>query len=173
MTEVFRGVIDGERWEVIFGGLYAVSDHGRLMRTAAASGTTPGKILTPGTNRRGYHYFNLHLGQQPLTREVHVLVAMAFIGDRAGSLIVNHKDCVKLNNHWTNLEYITQRENVHHAFHNVPSMLKLSESQIGEIRRKFTCGVSDQAIAAEYGCSRRHINGIRRGENRMQAWGQP
>lgn len=45
---------------------------------------------------------------------VHRIVADAFIGP--SDLQVNHKDGVKTNNHWKNLEYATNQQNVQHAY---------------------------------------------------------
>lgn len=52
-------------------------------------------------------------------RFVHTIVALAFLGKKPRSkqaIIVNHKNGYKHDNRVSNLEYITQRENVKHAF---------------------------------------------------------
>lgn len=47
---------------------------------------------------------------------IHRLVALHFIeNDDPNKTIVNHKDSNRLNNHYTNLEWVTYKENADHA----------------------------------------------------------
>lgn len=46
---------------------------------------------------------------------IHRLVAEYFLEPIEGKNIVNHIDCNKENNHYTNLEWCTQKENVEYA----------------------------------------------------------
>lgn len=48
--------------------------------------------------------------------KVHNLVAMAFLGGRPEGFQVNHIDGNKENNKASNLEYVSQKENLRHAF---------------------------------------------------------
>lgn len=53
------------------------------------------------------------------TRYVHMVVAAAFLGKKPKSkerIIINHKNGIKHDNRASNLEYITQRANVQHAY---------------------------------------------------------
>lgn len=80
--------------------------------------------MKPAVNNRGYQVV---YANGP--KFVHRIIACAFVqGDH--SLQVNHKDGVKLNNHYTNLEWVTCSENLRHAV-----KLKLNP-QAGETHKK-------------------------------------
>lgn len=84
-------------------------------------------------------------------------MAMTFLGcpeDRA--LQVNHKDGNKLNNHPSNLEWVTQRENLGHAWeHGLRQRperpKKITEEQAREIYTRALSGTETlKQIAADY-----------------------
>lgn len=67
----------------------------------------------------GYATCLLSINKKYKHHSVHVLVAKHFIGPKPGEKYqVNHKDGNKLNNHVTNLEWVTPSENLKHAFKN-------------------------------------------------------
>jgi hypothetical protein len=105
-----------EVWKPIkeFEGYYEVSDLGRVRRMAAYRATYVGKILKASL-RVGYPFVRLSRANQIKQYHVHQLVAEAFIGDRPAGLVINHIDANKQNNRPSNLEYVTQAENAHHA----------------------------------------------------------
>lgn len=80
---------------------YEVSNHGSVRRTVNKRMKT---ILRDG---RGYCSVNAVL--------VHRIVAEAFLENYSLNLVVNHKDGNKSNNHVSNLECITQSQNILHA----------------------------------------------------------
>ena len=81
-----------------------------------------GKILYPAFDKDGYLQLLLG-GNHPngLTRKVHRLVLLAFIGP--SHLEVNHKDGDKENNNLNNLEYCTHSENHIHARYVLGKMI--------------------------------------------------
>ena len=73
------------------------------------------KILTPGLNSYGYHFYVLSRDKQKKTRLEHQLVADAFIGICPEGYQVNHINGIKLDNRVENLEYVTPLENTLHS----------------------------------------------------------
>jgi hypothetical protein len=63
----------------------------------------------------GYYSVNLSNGNGQRNFSVHILVAQHFCDNLDNKPIVNHRDGNKLNNHYTNLEWVTHSENNRHA----------------------------------------------------------
>ena len=68
--------------------------------------------------------------------KVHRLVAELFVKDFDLKLDVNHIDGNKLNNHYSNLEWVTSFENTRHAIENGLHINKLTKEDVLDIRRK-------------------------------------
>ncbi len=60
-------------------------------------------------------YLIAEKGSKPQNRKIHRLVAEAFIPNPEDKPMVNHMDSDKLNNHKSNLEWVTDLENKHHS----------------------------------------------------------
>lgn len=74
--------------------------------------------LKGGVHPKGYpQVFLLHDGKSK-KYFVHRLVAEYFIDDSKLDFAVNHVDGDKKNNHVSNLEWVTPKENIHHAVSN-------------------------------------------------------
>lgn len=87
---------------------YHVSDRGDVFSFVT------GKFLKPRVVN-GYHHVTLG-GKGGLQIAIHVLVAEAFIGPREPGLVVNHKNNNRQDNRLENLEWVTQSQNVLHAY---------------------------------------------------------
>lgn len=97
------------------GGVYEVTQSGRVRRAVGGQGTRAGRELRTHLNQRGYPIAKLCIDGKQRTRTVHALVAEAFIGPRPSGYEVHHKDHCKSNNHVSNLEYVTHSRNIKEA----------------------------------------------------------
>lgn len=100
-----------EEWRPIAGHEkhYEVSNLGRVR-------STPGRVLKLQTNNHGYLYVYLKFGGRGKSY-IHRLVAEAFVpnSDPAKNTVVNHIDFNPQNNRADNLEWTTDKGNVHHS----------------------------------------------------------
>lgn len=106
-----------EKWRDIrnYEGIYQVSTLGRVKRIDKKSAR-----LKEGCYLKLSDHYKGYLTVKLLEKRffVHKLVAQAFIGDRQVGCQINHKDCDKTNNVPSNLEYVTQKQNMTHAKKN-------------------------------------------------------
>jgi hypothetical protein len=118
-----------ENWKDVVGyeQYFMVSDRGRVYSKRTNI------ILKTLIHKNGYEVFATKIGGRSgkaLCFKVHRLVAESFLEGPSEYLIseseknkynmvfVNHKDCNKLNNHISNLEWCTNKENATHASKN-------------------------------------------------------
>lgn len=90
-------------------GTYMVSNLGRV-KTAKT-----GRILQPIVDHRGYERVCLFKTDRDRRYRVHRLVAITFIPNLDNKPQVNHIDGNKRNNRVSNLEWVTNDENMHHS----------------------------------------------------------
>ena len=90
----------------------------RIERMGKRWRPTKGLIMHPD-NSFGYKRVRLSLERKQWRVMVHVLVLLAFVGPRPEGYDANHIDGDKANNAVHNLEWVTRRENILHAFARV------------------------------------------------------
>jgi len=164
--------MEDERWRVIkdFPD-YAVSNLGQIKRLTPGRKTRPGKILKGAIKPPGYPMVNLRKQGKTYYRRVHSLVAQAFIETNHEDLTVNHKDGNKINNHLSNLEYLSQADNNRHAQSlglrpsgSKCSWARLNESDVKEILSLSTHGMSQGKIGKKFGVNQSSVSLIVRGK---------
>ena len=105
-------------------------------------------------NRKGYKIVSLYIAGEgrAIDIAVHRLVAMTFINGYQDGLTVDHLDCDKLNNHYTNLEWVTNKENLlrshrygtHSKFIPKLKRRKLKSEDVIRIRSLYTGNLNEK-----------------------------
>lgn len=72
------------------------------------------KFLTPFGNGHGYERVYLWNNGKFVRKLVHNLIADTFLNKIEGKRVVNHKNCRKEDNKYSNLEFVTSSENRRH-----------------------------------------------------------
>lgn len=165
LKEIWRDIEDYDE-------LYQVSNFGRVRSWINNSNNRRKipKILKSAKNKHGYLYVNLcKKGKQRVLR-VHRLVAQAFIPNPENKPEINHINGIKTDNRVSNLEWITQKENIAHAIKNNLIPLgelrynaKLTNEQVKKIRQQYipySQEFGTHALARKYAVSRKTIISI-------------
>ena len=98
---------------------YWISNRGEVLSRR----TTIEKILTTHLNKvTGYYQITLSTHPKPnrekKTFYIHHLVAKYFVENPTDYDRINHKNLDKSNNHFWNLEWVSQEMNIHHYYHS-------------------------------------------------------
>ena len=106
-----------EVWKDIegFEGLYQVSNRGRVKSLPRNGTILTSRILKPSRDSNGYLFVNLSRNNIAKHCSVHVLVAKAFVPNPDNKPTVNHEDGIKTNNLYTNLTWMTYKEQLEHS----------------------------------------------------------
>jgi hypothetical protein len=164
-----------EIWKDIEGyeGYYQVSNKGRVMslsREVVCNNSTrviKERILNQVINKKlGYKYVMLSKDNKQKNHRVHRLVAQAFIPNPESNPQVNHIDYDKTNNNASNLEWVSQSENMLHSYLNEQSpkgekshYSKLSQEDIKCIRNQYNIEkYTLDDLSIRYKCSKSNIS---------------
>ena len=77
-----------------------------------------GKWIKTSFDKDGYEIVHLSRLKKQKNKRVHRLVAIAFIENPLNYKQVNHIDCNKKNNHYSNLEWVSGLQNIKHSVIN-------------------------------------------------------
>ena len=135
---------------------------GYILKTSRTKRTTHQRVTLIKSGKRKQHF-------------VHRLVALAFIPNPDNLPFVNHKDCDPTNNHVSNLEWCTAKQNSIHAYQKgrwtPPNQAggknansKLTEANVVEIRAMYTEVKNCSEIARRFKVNPKTINMIINGK---------
>lgn len=75
-------------------------------------------VVKQNITNTGYYRVGLWINKKQIKIFTHKIVIESFNSIRRDGFVINHKDGNKLNNNINNLEYVTQKENIHHSIKN-------------------------------------------------------
>jgi hypothetical protein len=117
----------------------------------------------------GYYRLSSFINGKKGHIRVHRMVAELYIPNPDNKPIVNHIDGDKLNNHYTNLEWVTHKENKDHAVKNGLYLRGeehtniLTEKQVIWIRKNYVKGdkeLGSRPLSRKFNVSKGCIDGI-------------
>lgn len=92
-------------------GEFLVSENGVIYSTASK------RFVHVRQTESHYPRINVHAGfRHNFSCPISHMVYETYIGPLDSSLVIDHKDNIPYHNHWTNLQQITQEENIQRAF---------------------------------------------------------
>lgn len=100
-----------EEWKDVIG----YEDYYKVSNTGKVFSKRKNRMMTQRENSKGYKYVQLSKDGKVHMMFVHRAVAIAFVKGYKHNLVVNHKDFNNKNNHYSNLEWITQADNVRYS----------------------------------------------------------
>lgn len=165
---MIKNIVKNEIWKDIIGyeGYYQISNLGNIKRFRKYKSN----ILKPRINKRGYVQITLCKNSCTKTFRLHRLIAESFIDNPQKKLQVNHINGIRHDNRLENLEWVTQNENMKHAFNNklaIPLIgehqpnSKLKEKEVLEIKQRLLFKESIISIANTYNVSKSTIGSIK------------
>lgn len=138
-----------EIWKQIKDYPYEVSNLGRI-KSHNNTRSKKTKIINGTIMKNGYRTISINKKKY----YVHRLVVMAFVDGYKEGLHVNHKNGNKLDNHFSNLEWVTNEENVRHSWRNglvnIEGMRYIPTEEQKEYKRE-TCSKNKKVINTETG----------------------
>ena len=156
---------------------YEVSNYGRAKSVKKTDGTE--QLLKGSIDKRGFRVINIRLKDGKYgCIYIHKEVANKFVEQPTDNHnLVIHLDQDKQNNHWKNLQWVTEEEWLEdlkrrETYKNIDKRkgkhVKLTETQVALLKRRLNKGKTKRKVLAKsFGITETQVRRIEKGEN----WG--
>jgi len=141
---------------------FRISNRGRLLNIVT------GNMATLRHDKDGYNVTTIHVNGETKQVKLHRLVGYAFIPNPHNKPQINHKDGIKDNNYYLNIEWCTPKENTDHAtLHNLRAVeerhpkAKLDRHSVLLIREALRRGDTVKSICEDFAIGKTAINSIK------------
>lgn len=161
--------ISGESWKNIPGfSKYEISEYGRI-RSFHGRKNEKFKILKGSKDKDGYRRVSIVSDSGKMhSFKFYEMVAKLWIGERPKNLVITHLDGNKLNDHYSNLAYRSQLENIRDKIkhgtqtigENHPNA-KLTNSEVSHIKNLISLGHTNTELSKEFNIAAEQISAIR------------
>lgn len=161
-----------EIWKPVVGyeGFYEVSNIGRVRSLARIVECNDGRkrkikdrILKGSSYSGGYSGVTLHKDGCTKTANIQRIVAEAFVPNPLEKEEVNHKDENPSNNHASNLEWVTHKENLKYGTRQERARKAIVEAQGRAVRQLSIDGelvAEYESLSAAYNATGTHVSNI-------------
>ncbi len=170
--------LDDEEWKKIdfLDNRYAISSYGRVRSYCKDVNGIPMKPV----EFNGFLSISIRIAAKSKKFMIHKLVAYCFLPKKNDDQsVVTHLDWNPLNNHYSNLQWLTKKESITRMFKYLslksqkrPKKIqivnaKINEDDVRKLKKMLEGGVRQNIIAKLFNISEMQVTRIKRGEN----WG--
>lgn len=134
---------------------YYVSECGKIVSKKQKSP----RIMTTWLGSSGYEMLKLSKDGELYWRQVHRLVGEAFVPNPNNLPEIHHKDNNPVNNHYSNLEWITRKDNLRHSYKTMSPTRNFKKCELHHIEKGYVKSFNNKKEACDYagetfGCSK-------------------
>ena len=129
------------------------------------------RILKPGLigkKTRQYYAVVLHKPNKSKTTTIHRVVGLHFVNNPENKPQLNHIDNDPLNNHWTNLEWCTNRENATHGYNLKKTSSKYPGVHWHKHRNKWLASIQINGKNKHLGCFTNELEAAKAYQNALK-----
>ena len=169
MIELWKEINDAPEFQI--SNLGRVKTPHRTSKWGRATKVHPSRIIEYDDTVSKYQQLDIRVNGKRYREYVHRLVAQYFIPNPENKPEVNHIDGNKSNNRFDNLEWVTHKENCHHAFNTGLSpkgekhgRSKITREIVNEVKYLHSKGLSQRKVAKIVGISQPSVWGILNGK---------
>ena len=109
-----------------FKNIYQISRSGHVLALEKTLKSSRGngivlrkqKLIKDRPDKDGYRIISLSKNKEAFTLKIHRLLGIVFIDNPENKPQINHKNRIKYDNNLSNLEWVTQSENMLHSYRN-------------------------------------------------------